>query len=290
MYLFIVNAYSGNGRGKRVWSQVEAQLIQRAIPYRAIFTQAPRHATDIARSAATRSDIHAVVAIGGDGTVHEVGNGLIETDMPLGYIQAGSGNDFAMAQAIPTDPLHALERILQHRIRRIDTAKLNGRSLVGFSGMGFDGLVAHTVNHSSAKRWLGKMVYAYAAFQTWFAFQPARATLLIDGEHHVFPDLWLIAVTNIPNYGGGMMVCPGADVQDGLLDICCVHGISHGEFLRVFPSVFKGNHTRHPSVTMMRGKAITVEADPTLTVHADGEVIGETPLSIQVQPQSLSIL
>ncbi|MDR6227165.1 diacylglycerol/lipid kinase family protein [Desmospora profundinema] len=290
MHQFIVNPLSGNGRGIRVWSRIKTILEQRSIPHQVAFTQGNKHATELARSVSTRPDIKAVVAVGGDGTVHEVGNGLVGSDKPLGYIQAGSGNDFAIAQGIPTDPLQAFDRVLQHRVRRIDTAKLHERFLIGFSGIGFDGLVAETVNLSSAKRWLGKMVYPYAALQTWVKFRPAHATLTIDGEMYSFPDLWLIAVTNIPNYGGGMLVCPEADDQDGSLDICCVSRLSHGRFLKVFPSVFKGKHARHPSITMKRGKTITIQTDPPLTVHADGEVIGQTPLSIQIQPQSLSIL
>lgn len=290
MYLFIVNESSGNGRGRRVWRQIQQILEQRTIPYRIESTRYSGHATEIARSISACPEIKAVVAVGGDGTVHEVGNGLVGTDKPLGYIQSGSGNDFAKAQRIPADPLQALARVLKHEVRRIDTAKLNDRFLIGFSGIGFDGMVAKTVNLSSAKRWFGKLAYLYAAFYTWTKYRPVQATITVDGEVRDYSDLWMVAVTNIPNYGGGMLICPEADDEDGSLDICCVSQLSHSHFLKVLPSVFSGKHVQHPAVTLTRGHTITIESTLPLIVHADGEVIGQTPLSIQIQPRSLGIL
>ncbi|PTM59170.1 diacylglycerol/lipid kinase family protein [Desmospora activa] len=290
MYQLIVNESSGNGRGRKVWRQIQQILEQQAIPYQMESTQYRGHATALAQSISTRPDIKAVVAIGGDGTVHEVGNGLVGTGKPLGYIQAGSGNDFAKAQQIPTDPFEAFNRVLRHQVRRIDTAKLHERFLIGFSGIGFDGMVAETVNRSSLKRWFGKLAYLYAAFYTWTRYRPVQATLTIDGTTRSYSDLWMVAITNIPNYGGGMLICPEADDEDGSLDICCVSQMSHSSFLKILPSVFKGNHVQHPAVTLTRGHTITITSDLPLTVHADGEVIGQTPLSIQVQPRSLAIL
>ncbi|SEN23093.1 diacylglycerol/lipid kinase family protein [Lihuaxuella thermophila] len=289
MRVFIVNSVSGNGRGRKIWLQVQRLLEERNIPYQVEFTKGPGHAAEIAESAA-RSNVQAVVAIGGDGTVNEVGNGLAGTEIPMGYIPAGSGNDFALAQNIPSDPEQALQRVLDHQVRRVDTAEIGERMMIGFAGVGFDAKVADTVNHSPFKRWAGRSIYFFGAVQVLTRFRPASVSLLIDGKRCEYQGLWLIAVTNNPYYGGGMKICPDAKNDDGWLDICCVHNLKHAQFLKMFPSVYKGKHVNHPSVTLLRGKEITIDSEAPLVVHADGEVIGRTPLSIRVRPQSLCVL
>lgn len=289
MRYFIVNRVSGNGRGLVRWSKVESVLKEKGIPYRVAFTERPGHATELAREA-VKMGVRAVVAVGGDGTVNEVGNGLVKTDVPLGYIPAGSGNDFATAQGVPKDPVQALHRVLKHVPRRVDTADFGGRAMISSIGVGFDGQVAKTVNASKWKERLGKGSYALGVIQELHRFQPTRVTLEVDGQVLQEKDVWLIAIANISCYGGGMKICPEAKNDDGLLDICLVRGVSRWKLLGLFPLVFAGKHVDYPYVVMMRGSRIQVSADLPLVVHADGEVIGETPVSVSVQPQSLTIL
>ncbi|OYD08933.1 diacylglycerol/lipid kinase family protein [Paludifilum halophilum] len=290
MRLFIVNPVAGNGRGRKVWSQVEQTLQRKQIPYHVRFTERPGHAGEIARSDASRGDLTAIVAVGGDGTVHEVGNGLVGTQVPVGFIPAGSGNDFSLAQEIPDDPGKALERVLEHRVRRVDTANIGGRTMIGFAGIGFDGRVAQTVNRFPFKHWLGRLNYVLGALQVWVGFRPIEVSLTVDGKPYDYSAVWLIAITNTPYYGGGMKICPHACHDDGQLDICCVNNLSRNEFLRIFPSVFKGKHISHPSVTLLRGKEITLSSESQLAMHVDGETIGQPPSSITVQPESLWVL
>ncbi|MFD1427839.1 YegS/Rv2252/BmrU family lipid kinase [Kroppenstedtia sanguinis] len=289
MYVFIVNPVSGNGRGRRVWSRVEGWLIQKQTPYEVYFTSAPSQATELVRSM-IRRDIEAVVAVGGDGTVHEVGNALVDTGIPLGYIPAGSGNDFAQAQGIPLHPKQALYRVLRNKIQPMDTARIGTRSLIGFGGIGFDGQVAKAVNQSSISRRLGRFAYLLGFLQTLKQYRPAQVTLITDGIEQVFDRVWLVAICNQPNYGGGMQICPEARSDDGLLNLCCVHGLSRAGLIKLFPSVYKGRHTSHPSVLLLEGRRITLRSDPPLVIHSDGEIIGETPLSIEIRPRSLTVL
>lgn len=289
MYVFIINPVAGNGRGRRVWSKVESWLIQNQTPYEVHFTNAPGHAVKLIRSMIGR-DIQAVVAVGGDGTVHEAGNALVDSEIPLGYIPAGSGNDFAKAQGIPLQPKKALQRVLQNKIQQMDTARIGNRFLIGFAGIGFDGQVAQLVNQSSFSRRLGRFAYLFGFLQTLRQFQPARVTLMTDGIEQTFEQVWMVAICNQPNYGGGMQICPGARHDDGVLDLCCVHGLTRGELIKLFPSVYKGGHTSHPSVLLLEGRRITLRSDPPLVVHTDGEIIGKTPLSIKIYPRSLAVL
>lgn len=286
---FIVNRVSGNGRGLARWSRIEPVLKERGIPYRVAFTERPGHATELAREAA-KTGVRAVVAVGGDGTVNEVGNGLIGTDVPFGYIPAGSGNDFATAQGIPKDPVKALDRVLKHSPRRVDTADFGGRVMVSSIGIGFDGQVAKTVNESKWKQRWGKGSYAIGVLKELRRFQPTRVTLEVDGQVIREEGVWLIAVANVSCYGGGMKICPEAKNDDGLLDICLVRGISRWKLLRLFPLVFSGKHVNYPYVVMLRGAEIRVSAERPLVVHADGEIVGETPVVISVRPQSLTLL
>jgi diacylglycerol kinase (ATP) len=286
---FIVNRVSGNGRGLVRWSKVEPVLKKKGIPYRVAFTERPGHATELAREA-VKSGVQAVVAVGGDGTVHEVGNGLVETDVPFGYIPAGSGNDFATDQGIPRDPVKALERVLEHRPRRVDTADFGGRVMISSIGVGFDGQVAKVVNNSRWKQLLGKGSYALGVLRELRRFQPTRVVLEVDGKVHREDGVWLIAIANISCYGGGMRICPEARNDDGLLDICLVRGISRLNLLRLFPLVFSGKHVNYPYIVMLRGSQITVSSEAPLVVHADGEIVGETPISVRIRPQSLWVL
>ncbi|TCS91984.1 diacylglycerol/lipid kinase family protein [Hazenella coriacea] len=290
MYLFIVNPISGNGRGKGIWGEIQKALDEKEIPYQVRVTEYQGHAVLITQEAVEQGGFRAVIAVGGDGTVHEVGNCLAGTQLPLGYIPAGTGNDFATAEKIPSQPLQALERILKHEARAIDTAKVNGKVIIGFIGIGFDAQVTQHVNGSSLKKWLGKFSYLVGVFRTFFRFRPARFTLQIDEEAFTYDDVWLAAISNIPNYGGGMMINPGAINDDGILQVCCVYQISRFELLRMFPTVYWGTHTSHPSVALHQGAKVRIQADPPLPVQIDGEIYGETPMTIEIQPKSLLIL
>lgn len=290
MYAFIVNPISGNGRGKRIWPRIEAELKRRGIVYSVNFTERKGHAMTLASKLVSHPGLQAIVAVGGDGTVHEVVNGLIDKNVPFGYIPSGSGNDFARAEGIPINPLKALKRIFQHRSYLIDTAEINGRRMIGSLGIGFDGQVAQAVNLSQWKARLGKLSYVWGFSHVLRHFQPQQVNVNIDGQTSTYDGVWLIAVTNIPNYGGGMKICPDARWDDGQLDICVVHGISRGKLLALFPSVFRGSHIRYSAVTMKRGKEIHVTSEKPMIVHADGEIIGETPLTIKISPQSLLII
>lgn len=290
MNVFIVNSISGNGKGQKIWPFLEERLKEMKQPYEVFMTQYPGHAREVAQAVSQRPEVRGVVAVGGDGTVHEVVGGLAGSSLPLGYIPAGSGNDFARAQGIPMSPLAALERIYSPKPATVDTAIINGSRMASTAGVGFDAMVAQAVNRSSLKKWLGKLAYVWHLIRLLFVFQPREVTVVVDGKTHNFQRVWLIAVTNIPFYGGGMKICPQACNRDGILDICVVKGISRWKLLFVFPKVFKGVHVHHSAVTMLKGARIEIRSDSPMVVHTDGEIIGESPVQIEVCPQSLNTL
>jgi YegS/Rv2252/BmrU family lipid kinase len=290
MHFFIVNSAAGNGRGKEVWTYIQKTLVYLNIPYEAERTEFVGHARELAAQAVNRSDLKAVVAVGGDGTLHEIANALVGTSLPLGYIPAGTGNDFALAHKIPLDPELALLRVLGHQVRTVDTARIGDETMLGFMGMGFDAQVARLANRSRLKYWLGRLTYPVGALSLLRSFAPADIVLSIDGTTYSYSGVWLIAITNIPNYAGGMKICPAAISDDGELDVCIVRDLTPAQFLRVFPLVYSGRHIHHPSVHLHRGKEIQISSNQPLTAHADGEVLDTPPSSVRIEPGSLLIL
>lgn len=290
MHLFIVNPKAGKWQGEKVWQTVQKKLEELQVPYRVELTTHARHATEIAKNSLTQPDISAVVAVGGDGTVHEVVNGIVGSQMPFGYIPAGTGNDFAISSDIPRNaPLLALERILRNQPRPIDTIQVGDEVAICNLGIGLDGKVASLVSQSNWKQWMGKLAYPYGLLRGLGSYRPSNITFRLDGETYEYKNAWLVAVCNVATYGGGMRICPEAVQTDGLLDICCVTNISALELLRVFPLVYSGKHVHHPAVTLLRGKELEIESDEKLIIHADGEIVGETPITIKVRTGSLLV-
>lgn len=295
MVIFIVNPVSANGRGKKIWSQLEPVLGERQLVYTVHFTTGPKHATLLAKEIRKVSKVEAVIVVGGDGTLHEVAQGLIGTAIPLGCIPAGSGNDFARALHISTNSIKALEMLLSSKPYKIDVAEINNSFFVNGSGIGFDGAVARITNGSKIKCWLnrmklGRLAYVIIALRLLCTFRPMALTLTIDGRRYFYDNIWLIAVSNIPFYGGGMSVCPDAIYDDGLLDLCIVSNINRFHFLRSLIKVFKGKHTSEPGIIMMRGRKISIQSKKTLPIHMDGEYYQSNSATINVQRRALNVL
>jgi diacylglycerol kinase (ATP) len=291
---FIVNKISGNGRALRVWNQIEKRLQEKNVNYCVRFTQKPKHATSIVQELISKEKVNVIVAVGGDGTIHEVINGLIGNNIPLGIIPAGSGNDFSRGLGISLNPDKALDRILNDEPQMIDIGLIDSTYFGTVTGIGFDGKVAHVVNNSIQKKIfnivrMGHLSYIISAIKVLFQYSPTDLSIVIDNKLYNFQKVWLIAVANLPFYGGGMIICPKAKSNDGLFDICIVQGMTKFEFLRIFPLVFKGMHISSPSVKIMKGKEIDIYSPTPLMIHGDGEMMGQTPVRIRIEPCALHV-
>ncbi|WP_209125837.1 diacylglycerol kinase family protein [Alkalihalobacillus sp. BA299] len=294
MYVFIVNPISGNGKGEFVWTQIEKILIDKKTNFKAFFTKDKGHATGIVE-ALNPELVTAVVVIGGDGTVHDVVNGLQNVKIPLGIIPAGTGNDYARSMSIPKNYELALERILIGEMKKIDILHVGERVCMTVIGIGFDGKVAQLANKSKYKKILnglrlGKFTYLLIVLQLLFKYKPTQVTIELDDVTYKFDDVWLIAVANLPYYGGGMYICPQAISDDGVFDVCIVHNTSKFKLLQIFPKVFQGKHITHSAVTVLKGKNIKVISDIPVVIHGDGEIIGETPVEVTVKKDVLDIV
>lgn len=295
MYFFIVNTISGNGKGMKVWKRIESMLQKQQVDYLVEFSVSPTHAAELVRQIAKTQKIDVLAVVGGDGTVQSMIHALIGRNIPLGIIPAGSGNDLARGLKIPLNPKEALHYLLTGGTKKIDIIQIGDQYCMTVVGIGMDGKVAQTVNRSRYKKWfnvfkLGHLSYVLSLFQVLLHYRPAKATIKINGKEWVFQNIWLIAVANFPNYGGGMIICPGACHYDGEFHICIVDGLSRWELLRIFPAVFRGKHIHHPGVTLLKGKTIEVISDSPMPAHGDGEMMGETPMKIDILPEALPVI
>ena len=302
---FIINPKAGNGSCLEIWKKVESKLKADQVSFLAFFSEYPGHAKSIAKQiACSDQQEKLVIAVGGDGTIHEVLNGIAnDKNITLGFIPGGSGNDFSRGFQIPTDPEEALTVILRLRKRpgkQIDIGKvcLTNRGehyFINNMGAGFDAIISYQVNQSRIKALLnkislGRLVYVYFLLKNVFTYKTGRFDLSIDEKKHIFEQTWFVTVSNQPYYGGGMKIAPDANPDDGLFDITVVHQLSRVKLLFVFMSVFSGRHIHFKEVKTLKGKNITIYSAETQYVHADGEHIGYTPLSIHLQAKALEVL
>jgi diacylglycerol kinase (ATP) len=302
---FIINPKARNGYCLNVWKKVETKLMDDKIPYMAFFTEYHGHAIKLASQIAVKNnEPKVIIAVGGDGTISEVVNGIIEyNNITLGFVPGGSGNDSCRGFHIPTAPEEALQVILQlikEEAPTIDIGKVTMKDgsqhyFINNMGAGFDALISYEVNHSKVKAWLnklslGRLVYVYFLLKKLFSYKCSTIDLSIDGRRHILEQTWFVTVSNQPYYGGGMMIAPNAVPDDGLLDITVVHKLSKLKLLLVFISVFWGKHIQFKEVKMFKGRMVSIQSSSSLYIHADGEDIGYTPLNIHVQTKTLQVL
>ena len=220
-------------------------------------------------AAAAHAGADVVVAVGGDGTVNEVINGLDGYDTPLGIIPVGTANDFAMQAGIPADVDHAMDVILRRKPMRIDTASLNGRRFLNVSTGGV-GAEATAETPADAKESLGSMAYAITGVRKLADFAPYRGSF--RGPDFAFDGEFLMFAVGIGRAtGGGTLVTPRASVTDGLIDLCIVEAMSRGDFARMVLKVKRGDHLGEPTVHYVQLPWVTIDADQSISVNVDGE-------------------
>lgn len=288
----MVNPTAGRGKAARLAPEVDRILGEMGLTHRILMSAGPGEPEELARRAAlSGSDV--VVALGGDGLVGMVANGLIGTGCTLAVVPGGNGNDFARTLGLDRKrPLTSLGSLVDPGLVEVDavlvTTATVTRHYVGVAGVGFDSDVNETANRMDT-RLTGTAKYVAALFRTLRSFEPADFEIVADSRSHLIRAM-MIAVGNGKSYGGGMHVCPGAELSDGSVEICVVGAMGKPRFLMNFPKVFRGAHTTHPKVTMLRGSSIRLSADREIQVYGDGEHIGALPASFQVIPKALRVV
>ncbi len=286
----VANPASGGGRAARVIPTVARALHEAGVEHELYVSGGPDEPERLARAAA-EAGTEVVAAVGGDGLVGMVANGLLGTNAALAVIPLGSGNDFARMLGV-RDITHAIRSLSRPRYQAIDVGRIESedgrRAYVCVAGAGFDSEVNEVAN--TIRRLRGKPKYAAAVLRTLARFQPAGFRIDVDGERAFDGEAMMVAVGNARSYGGGMNICPDASLTDGSLDGCVVTALSRPAFVRAFPKVFKGTHVSHPAVRMLRGTTMAVEADRPFLVYADGDPVGRLPATFSVIPGALQVV
>jgi len=283
------NFCSGRRKTFYLWPEVIRVLQSKSPSVKVVPTELGRIAEQ-ARELAAEADI--VVAAGGDGTIHAVAAGLIGSNTPLGIIPMGTGNDLARTLGIPSDPVLAAGLLSDGEPSPMDAVRFRCSGSEGYSlniaGVGFDASVAQRINDGF--RFLkGTSAYLAAVLQCLASYRPVYLSISVDGESFATSAM-LCAVANAQYYGGGMKIAPNASVNDGLIDVVVVGGVSKLEFLRQFPRVFKGTHLSHPAVRCLQGRSVRIEASAPIPVLADGEIVGLTPVEFEMVPEALKVV
>lgn len=282
----IINPTSGGRRCLRHWQRVRPILTEAGWEIRESLTKRRGHARELAAASAEA----VILSVGGDGTAHEVANGILEghRGAVMGVLPFGTGNDFARAVGIPRDPLAAAAALVGARPRAVDVGEVNGRHYLTIAGAGFDGEVARQVN-AWPKVVSGVVMYALGILKMLITYRPVDATITIDGaEQH--ERLFLIAVGNTGWSAGGMWLVPPARPDDGLLHVVIAGPLTRLETLIVLPKVFSGGHLGHRKVRQALGREIRVTSPVPLAVQADGESLGTLPAVFRAHPRALTVL
>ncbi len=282
----LCNPSAGGGRAARVLPRAERALTELGVHFHTELTRSLEHGCELARAAAEAGE--ATVTLSGDGLIGCVVGAL--RDVPgalLGILPGGRGNDTARMLAIPHRLEDACAIVAGGVERDLDIGDVDGRSFIGIASLGIDSDANRIANAAPSR--LGRLVYVYGALRALAAWRPATFALLVEGApvtHHGYS----VAACNSGYYGGGMLIAPGASLDDGLLDIVLIAAHSKPGFLRNLPRVFKGAHIDHPAVRVLRAQELHVDADRPFTVYADGDPIGDTPLTIRVFPHAVRVL
>jgi diacylglycerol kinase (ATP) len=287
----IINPTADKGRGAALGVEVAARLAAEGHEVVDLSDETAAGASDRALGGvAVGLDVLAVT--GGDGTVNLGVNLCAGTETVLAIVAGGTGNDIARALSLPVHDAQAAARVIScGTVRAIDAGRhtdVHGVShwFAGVLGAGFDSVVNERANTWGWPR--GRMRYNLAIARELPVFRPIPYVIEIDGVRHSTQAM-LVAVGNGPSYGGGMMVCPDASLDDGLFDVMVVNEISTLEFLKVFPKVFSGKHVAHPAVQILRGREVRLEASGIIS-YADGERFAPLPMSCQIVPAALNVL
>lgn len=270
MLTFIVNPVAGNGYALKIEHLLQQRMAERGLECRFFHTNAPGHATELARRAAEGDNCTGVVSVGGDGTAYEVACGLMNTEIPMGLIPAGTGNDFIKTVNLPRKPLEALDFILTHPARPVDAGGLNDRLFLNVCGTGFDVTVLDYAQ--AAKKYCrGILPYLVGLIRAILHYKPTHVRFTVDG-HTEERDLLICSVANGRVFGGGIPICPEATADDGMLDLVVVENKPRWKLPFLIPSLLMGRVLEFPFTTHVRCKQVEI-LSPNLRLNVDGEIL-----------------
>jgi len=282
----VVNPSAGGGRAGRALPDVRGEFDRLGIEHRIEQTRSLEHARELAVAATSAGEVTAT--LGGDGLISAVAGALKHSSGVLGVLPGGRGNDFARVLGIPLDPVAACAVVAADVVRELDLGVVNGRTFISIASCGFDSDANRIANETRLVR--GNLVYAYGALRALAGWRPARFEVTLDDREPKTLTGYTVAVANSGAYGGGMLMAPSASPDDGMLDVVMVEDLPKLRFLRLLPTVFKGEHVRQRAVHVSRAREVVVTADRPFTMYADGDPIAELPATVGVLPGAVKVI
>ncbi len=289
----ILNPTANHGRANRLRPMIERRLA--GVRAELVLTEKRGHGEQLGREAAQSG--RPVIAVGGDGTLAEVANGILSVqqpaEVPLGLVAAGNGNDYAWnTLKLPRDPAAALEVSLEGAVATVDAGSVNGRYFINSLGIGIDANIAAAAEELKRFPLLqGKALYWTASLrEIIFHYNRCPWLKVFPDEEGVDGRLYALAAVSIgPTYGGGFRINPQADVCDGLLDLCVIVKPPKLRALQLLGMVSKGQHARQPEVSIRRVRSVILESNEPVFAHLDGEVMQNTRFEARSLPGVLRV-
>ncbi len=302
--VIIVNPQSAGGQTRHRWPQFEAELRSGLGEFEARFTERPDHATELTRQA-LREGAERVIAMGGDGTIGEVINGFFEGEAAVrpgaafAVLPAGTGGDFIRTLGLPRDLIAAARAIHSGTARTLDAGRVHYtgsdgtralRYFVNIASFGISGMVMREVNRSS--KMLGKATFLIASLRANFAYETAHCRLRFDGGPPLERPVYSCAIANCRYFGGGMMIAPNAEYDDGRFDVVTIEEAGLPTLLRHTPKIYSGTHIGLPFVKVDRAQRVEVEPPEgrEVLLEIDGEQVGRLPATFEILPGALRVV
>jgi YegS/Rv2252/BmrU family lipid kinase len=291
----IVNPSAGGGRAAAMLDGAQAALAARGVTAQAQTTRDLDDARALALQAAVRGQT--VLAFGGDGLIGAVAGALRgRPEALLGILPGGRGNDFARVLGIPRETEAACAVVAAGVVSELDLGEVawgpageeQVRAFIGIASVGFDSDANRIANAAPPR--LGRLVYAYGALRALATWRPARFTVALDGAPARAYTGYSVAAANSRAYGGGMLLAPDAELDDGQLDVVITAQMSRVRFLLSLPKVFDGRHVREPTVHVMRAREVAVTSDRPFTVYADGEPVAPLPARMRAHHRAIRVI
>lgn len=288
-YLFIINPIAGKGKGLIYIDKIQQYFKDKDEDFKIELTQHKNHAQEIARDYSQREDYH-IFAIGGDGTINEVLNGIIGSNSILSIIPCGTGNDFVKTLYQDFAIENYISQLTEGHSTYIDIAKVNNRHYLNISSVGFDAEVAYNVEKFKRIKFLpGSITYLFSVLYTAFKFKALNLNIHLDGNI-INQKTFLLACSNGKCYGGGFFITPEASIFDGKLDVCNIRKVSLIKLLTSIGKALKGNIKNIKEVSYSNCKKVIVSSDKDFSLNVDGELLRTNHAEFQVIPNGIKVM
>ncbi len=288
MIRFLVNPSSGGGKGAKSLPQIRE--LAAAVGSEVWLSKDAADLTRLAKRAVDEG-VERLVVAGGDGTFHQVEQGLAGTECAMGLVPLGRGNDLARTLQVPEVVEEAVQFALHESIATIDLGRVGSYCFAGYCGVGFDSEVAGYV-HAGNGLVKGPLAYPVGVLRNVLFYRSPTVRVEHDGGVIEGPRLF-VSIVNCRRFGGGMIIAPDASLTDGLLDLVAVDDISRLELLQLFPKVYKGAHVGHRAVEIVRTTKVRISVDRPMNMFSDGEPMLEVDqhgVTVEIWPDALRVV